>query len=105
MLSIVEVWGQNPHQDPLESYFSKWMEKHNLIDLAPKKISHTSSNGRKGVGLVAKQIDLFMISKGLIENQWEIYSRVEIGGLSDHLSIVLDLSKVVTSREILRKLN
>jgi hypothetical protein len=34
MLSVAKVWGQNPCQDLLESYFSNWMEKHNLIDLA-----------------------------------------------------------------------
>jgi hypothetical protein len=59
ILSLAEVWGQNLRQDPFESYFHQWMEKHGVFDKDPKKISYTWSNGRKGLGLVEKHIDFF----------------------------------------------
>jgi hypothetical protein len=71
------------------------MEKHNLLDLAPKKISHTWSNGRKGEGLVAKRLDRHLISKVLIE----------IGVIYDHMPIVLEVSKVCLKMTIPLKFN
>jgi hypothetical protein len=77
----------------LESYLSNWLEKHNLIELASKKISHPWCNGRKGDGMVEKNLDWFLISNSLIENRWGFYSRGEVGGLSNHFSIVLEILK------------
>jgi hypothetical protein len=57
-LSIAEVWSQNSHHDPLESYFSNLMEKHNLINLVPKKIFHTWRNGRKETCMIEKKARL-----------------------------------------------
>jgi hypothetical protein len=106
-LSLKEVRGQNPHQDPMESFFSCWLEKHHLLDMPPKKLSHTWSNGRKGSVLVAKLLDHFFyfISEGMLEKQWEILSRVAIGGLSYHFPIVLEVSKGGSSRPLLMKFN
>jgi hypothetical protein len=52
MVSIAKVGDENLCQDLLESFFPRWLEKHYVIDMAPKKISHTWRNRRKGVGLV-----------------------------------------------------
>jgi hypothetical protein len=105
MLSLNEVWVQNPFQNPLESFFSRWMEKYNLIDMAPNNLSHTWSNGRKGLASMEKRFDHFFISEGMIENRWEIIPRLEIGGLSDHLSIILEVSKDGLSRPFHMKFN
>jgi hypothetical protein len=104
-LSLKKIWGQNPRQDPLEDLFSNWMEKHKLIDLEPKKLSHTWSNGRKGTGLVEKRLDCFMIYEGLIEKNWSISSRVDIGGISNHLPIVLEVLNSDSTRSFPIKFN
>jgi len=66
-LSLKEVWGAHLHQDPHESFFSHWIEKNHLIDLAPQKNSQTWCNGKNGDALVTKYLQCFLISKGMID--------------------------------------
>jgi hypothetical protein len=40
-LFLREVWGTYPRQDPQECFFSHWIEKNNLIDLEPLKLTQT----------------------------------------------------------------
>jgi hypothetical protein len=65
-LALAEVWGKNPRQDPLESFFSHWLDSHNLIDMVPMKLSHTWKNGRKGDSAVEKCLDHFFYFKTVI---------------------------------------
>jgi len=62
-LPLKEIWGQHPRQDPLDGYFVRWLENKKLLDLVPKKLYHTWSTCRKGIGLVVKRIDLFLFTK------------------------------------------
>jgi hypothetical protein len=54
MLSLREFWGESPHKDPQELFFSNWICKNCMVDLEPLKLSHTWSNGRRGAHFVAK---------------------------------------------------
>jgi hypothetical protein len=60
--SIQEVWGAHPRRDAQEFFLVQWIEKNQLVDLEPVKLSQTWRNGRGGVNLVAKQIDIFLLS-------------------------------------------
>jgi len=89
--SLKEVLGIIPLQELQENYFSHWMEKHQLIDLAPKKLSQTWSNGRNSRDLISKRLYLFLILEGILDKQWCFKSIVEVKGISDHMPISLEV--------------
>jgi hypothetical protein len=64
-----------------------------LIELEPQKLTQTLRSGRKGNELVAKRLEIFLISKGMIDYQWKFKSLVVLGGISDHIPIVLEIDK------------
>jgi exonuclease III len=95
-LSLKEVWGKHPKRDLLEGFFSHWISAHNLVDLESPKISQTWTNGRKGGDLVAKRMDSFLVAENMSTNLWIIKSSMTIGGNSDHMPILLNISKGVS---------
>jgi hypothetical protein len=62
----VEVWGQVAKVDPLSDYFIQKLEDKGLIDVEPIKLRPTWWNKQVGVDMIAKRIDKFLISKGLL---------------------------------------
>jgi hypothetical protein len=65
--SIQEVWGDYPRRDAQEGFVVQWIVKNQLVDLDPTKLSQTWRNGRGGVNLVAKWIDIFLLLEALLE--------------------------------------
>jgi exonuclease III len=41
--------------------------------------------------MVAKRLDRFLLSEELIENLWSFNLRVEVGGISDHIPMLLEI--------------
>jgi hypothetical protein len=72
------------------------MEKHQLFDFSPKKLSHTWCNGRQGKDMVAKTLYRFLIYEDLIDIPFFFKSHVELGEISDHMPIVLEVTKFGT---------
>jgi hypothetical protein len=87
-LSLREVWGSRPRQDPQEVFFTNSIEKHKLTWF---KISQTWRIRRKGKDAVAKRLDHFLLSKNIMEKNWKIKSKVVVGGISDHMPIMLEV--------------
>jgi hypothetical protein len=59
-------------------FFTNSIEKYKLVDI-----------GRKGKDAVAKRLDHFLLSKNIMENNWKIKSKVVVGGISNHIPIML----------------
>jgi hypothetical protein len=72
-------------------FFSSFLEDQHLVDQEPSKLSPTWRNERKGVNCIAKNLYHFLISEEIIRGSWNIKYWVEVGGLSDHLPILLKL--------------
>jgi hypothetical protein len=47
----------------------------------------------KRKGMVAKRLDMFLISKGLIDNPWFFKSQCGDTNISNHMPIVLEVTK------------
>jgi len=91
-LGRAEAWGPSAREDPLTEFFIQFLKDHNLIDPSPISLTPTWRNRRTGEDRIAKRLDRFLISEGLIRlvplfRQW-----VEAIGNSDHFPIFLDLS-------------
>eukprot|EP00253_Pinus_taeda_P033955 PITA_33955 len=91
-LGRIEAWGPSAREDPLTEFFIHFLQDHNLIDPSPISLSPTWRNRRSGEDRIAKRLDRFLISEGLIRlvplfRQW-----VEATGNSDHFPIFLELS-------------
>jgi hypothetical protein len=56
-------------------------------------MSQTWRNGCKGDEPVAKRLDKFLIEDKKLGNIWIIKSSVLVGGVSDHMHILLNISK------------
>jgi hypothetical protein len=76
-----------------------------LIDPEPLKLSQTWKNGRKGDNMVAKRLNRFIILEDLIENPWIIKSCVAVGGIFDHMPILLKIDKKEAKSSSLLKFN
>ena len=79
----------------MESFFAHWIENHHLVDLEPPKLSQTWRNGRKGDDLVTKRLDRFFIVEKNMENPLIIKTSILVGGVSDHMPILIRISKRV----------
>ena len=66
VLAIREVWGSNPHFDPMAGWFRDIFEEANLIDSFPSSLALTWRNGRLGDKGVAKRLDRLLMSKDFI---------------------------------------
>jgi hypothetical protein len=69
------------------------MEKHQLFDMEPTKLSQTWCNDRKGKDLVSKRLEIFFILEGLIENPFSFKYHREIGEIFDCMPIILEVTK------------
>jgi len=49
-------------------------------------------NGRKGLVLVAKRLDCFLILKDLAEGSYTLKTKVLVGGILDHMSISFEVA-------------
>lgn len=78
------------------------------MDLASSKLFPTWGNGRSGEESVAKWLYLFLILEGLMDVEWNIKSWVDVGGILNHMDIVLNLEfpegKLTTPFKILPSL-
>eukprot|EP00253_Pinus_taeda_P011302 PITA_11302 len=91
-LGRAEAWGPSAREDTLTGFFIQFLKDHNLIDPSPISLTPTWRNRRTEEDRIAKRLDRFLISEGLIRlvplfRQW-----VEAIGNSDHFPIFLDLS-------------
>eukprot|EP00253_Pinus_taeda_P016622 PITA_16622 len=90
--SRAEAWGPSAREDPLSDFFLQLLSDNNLIDPSPINLKPTWRNRRAGEDRIAKRLDRFLITEGLLSRvpllrQWPD----EIGN-SDHFPIFLDLS-------------
>jgi hypothetical protein len=65
-LSLREVWGVHPMEEKKSDFFLCFLEKERLVDIEPVKLSPTWRNFRTGDEEVAKILDLFLVSKSLL---------------------------------------
>ena len=78
-----DVWGKNARQDALAPFFNALFEQKRLIDLLPNRIEPTWRNRRVGQQAISKRLDIFLLSKELMQDELVFKTRVELGGLSD----------------------
>eukprot|EP00253_Pinus_taeda_P010674 PITA_10674 len=91
-LGRVEAWGPSAREDPLSDFFHKALLDKNLIDPSPIKLKPTWRNRRSGEDQIAKRLDRFLLSEGLISKIPLFRQWVEEVGNSDHFPIFLELS-------------
>jgi len=91
-LGRAEAWGPSAREDPLTDFFHQILSDHNLIDPSPINLKPTWRNRRIGEDRIAKRLDRFLISEGLIRRVPLLRHWVEEVGNSDHFPILLDLS-------------
>eukprot|EP00253_Pinus_taeda_P024113 PITA_24113 len=91
-LGGTEAWGPSAREDPLTEFFIQFLQAHNLIDPSPTSLSPIWRNRRSGEDRIAKRLDRFLISEGLIKSVPLFRQWVEATGNSDHSPIFLDLS-------------
>eukprot|EP00253_Pinus_taeda_P036198 PITA_36198 len=91
-LGRAEAWGPSAREDPLTEFFIQTLKDHNLIDPSPISLMPTWRNRRIGEDRIAKRLDRFLTSEGLIRNVPLFQQLVEATGNSDHFPIFLDLS-------------
>eukprot|EP00253_Pinus_taeda_P029977 PITA_29977 len=88
-----EAWGPSAREDPLSDFFHKALLDKNLIDPSPIKLKPTWRNRRSGEDRIAKRLDCFLLSEGLISKiplfrQWveENLESIEADGYSSQAS-------------------
>eukprot|EP00253_Pinus_taeda_P027835 PITA_27835 len=91
-LGRAEAWGPSAREDPLSDFFYQILSDHNLIDPSPIILKPSWRNRRIGEDRIAKRLDHFLISEGLISKVPLFQQWVEESGNSDHFPIFLDLS-------------
>eukprot|EP00253_Pinus_taeda_P035654 PITA_35654 len=91
-LGRAEAWGPLAREDPLSYFFYQALLDKKLTDPAPIKLKPTWRNRRSGEDRIAKRLDRFLLSKGLILKVPLFWQWVEEIGNSDHFPIFLDLS-------------
>eukprot|EP00253_Pinus_taeda_P016122 PITA_16122 len=91
-LGRAEAWGPSAREDPLTDFFSQAFLDKKLTDPSPTKLKPTWRNRRSGEDRIAKRLDRFLISEGLIQKVPLFRQWVEEVGNSDHFPIFLDLS-------------
>eukprot|EP00253_Pinus_taeda_P033133 PITA_33133 len=87
-----EAWGPSAREDPLSDFFLSLLLDNNLIDPSPSKFKPTWRNRRTGEDRIAKRLDRFLLSEGLILKVPIFKQWVEEIGNSDHFPIFLDIS-------------
>jgi hypothetical protein len=90
-LSIREVWGASSRRDYQGIFFSHWMDNNHLFEMEPTNLVQIWKNDTKGKDLVAKITDIILILEEMIENMWSFKLRLVVGGISDHMPILLEI--------------
>ena len=88
ILTMGEVWGENPKQDALSAFFLYFFEKGNLVDVVPLKLEPTWRNNR-GAQSIFKILDHFMVVENILNGNLILRSTIETGGNFDHRPISL----------------
>jgi hypothetical protein len=83
-LSHGEIWGENSKADMQRDFFNSYLSGHGMVDVEPLKLVPTWHNQRTGKNEVAKRLDIFLLSKALLEKGFLIHSLVSERGFSDH---------------------
>lgn len=91
-LGRAEAWGPSAREDPLSDFFFQALSDNKLIDPSPINLKPTWRNRRTGEDRIAKRLDRFLISEGLISRVPLLRQWVDEIGNSDHFPIFLDLS-------------
>eukprot|EP00253_Pinus_taeda_P009579 PITA_09579 len=91
-LGRAEAWGPSAREDPLSDFFFQALLDKKLTDPSPIKLKPTWRNRISGEDRIAKRLDRFLISEGLISKIPLFRQWVEEVGNSDHFPIFLDLS-------------
>ena len=87
-----ESCGPSAREDPLSDFFQHLLLENNLSDPSPIKLKPTWRNRRIGEDRIAKRLDRFLISEGLLSKIPIFKQWVEESGNSDHFPIFLDIS-------------
>ena len=90
-LSEKENWGISARRDDLSSYFANLFESMELVDIQLLKLMPTWRNNKSGDQAISKRLDRFMLSENLLSGSLIIRTWVEVGGLSDHLPVLLQI--------------
>jgi len=90
-LGLSEVWGGTSLEDPLSPYFRHLFSSNDLVDISLDLLAPTWRNGRTGGENVAKRLDRFLISGGLIDRFGRYRSWTTPEGIYDHLPVSLQV--------------
>ena len=86
-----ENWVATARQDSLSAFFVVMFDSKELVDLQPMKLTPTWRNNRCGEQAISKRLDIFLILENLLSGSLIVKTWAEVGGLSDHLPILLQL--------------
>ena len=104
-LSLREVWGTHPRQDPLSDFFNFCFKSHNLVEVELTKLVPTLRNFIKQDEAISKSLDCSFVSKNLVKGNFLIKSWVSIGGLFNHLPIPFQIKREDRKLAALLKFN
>jgi len=104
-ISNGEVWGGSSCSGSLTNLFNSIFQTHNLIDLHLDKLTSTWCNVRSGTDFIAKRLDRFMVSEGLLLNIKLYRSWVEFPFVLDHAPILLQLENTTQPKAYPFKFN
>eukprot|EP00253_Pinus_taeda_P017821 PITA_17821 len=77
--------------DSLSAFFENTLENHNLIDIPSTRIQPSWRNKRTGEDRLARRLDHFLIKERLLSTGYNYGQWVGSGGISNHLSIYLEI--------------
>ena len=77
----------------MSPFFTALFESKELVDVQPLKLTPTWRNNRSGDQVISKRLDQFLLSKNLLSVSLIIRTWVEVGGLSYHLPVLLQIQK------------
>lgn len=86
-----EIWGPSARNDLLVDYFEHLLNDCRLIDIAPEKLKPTWTNKRTGQRRISKRLDRFLLAEHLLEQNYNFRQWVDLGGVSDHSPICLEI--------------
>ena len=91
-----ENWGSLARQYGLSYFFSRLFESKELVDIQPLKLTPTWRNNRSGDQAISKSLDRFFLLENLLSKSLIIKSWVEVGGMLDHLLVLLQIQNPET---------
>ena len=76
---------------PFSPLFTEFIHDLGLVDIELGSLRSTWNNGREGNASIAKKLDIFLLSQGLLSSFHRYHSWVVSSYVSNHMPIVLQL--------------